>query len=70
MTTEPKTQPDVNLNLNVRGLHKSPTLASNERSRALQAEGRQVYRLGLGQSPFPVPKSKVEALRADQKSVV
>jgi len=64
MTTEPKTQPDVNLNLNVRGLHKSPTLAINERCRVLQAEGRQVYRLGLGQSPFPVPESVVGALRA------
>jgi aspartate aminotransferase len=57
--------PDVNLNLNVRGLHTSPTLAINEKCRALQAEGRHVYRLGLGQSPFPVPESVVEKLRAN-----
>lgn len=55
--------PDKNLNLNVRGLGHSATVAINERSRALQAEGRHVTRLGLGQSPFPVPEPVVEALR-------
>ena len=59
--------PDVHLNLNVRGLHTSPTLAINERSRLLQAEGRHIYRLGLGQSPFPVPESVVEKLRANAR---
>ena len=47
--------PSVHLNLNVRGLGLSATLAINERSAALQAEGRTIRRLGLGQSPFPVP---------------
>jgi aspartate aminotransferase len=47
--------PEVFLNLNVRGMGPSATLAINERSAALQAEGRQILRLGLGQSPFPVP---------------
>jgi aspartate aminotransferase len=51
------------LNLNVRGLSPSATLAINERSAALQAQGRTIYRLGLGQSPFPVPESVVEELR-------
>ncbi|MCB9595828.1 MAG: aminotransferase class I/II-fold pyridoxal phosphate-dependent enzyme [Sandaracinaceae bacterium] len=55
--------PDVHLNLNVRGLPPSATLAINERSNALLAEGRAVYKLGLGQSPFPVPDPVVEALR-------
>ena len=41
------------LNLNVRGLGQSATLAINERSNALRREGRRVYKLGLGQSPFP-----------------
>jgi aspartate aminotransferase len=59
------TPPDVNLNLNVRGLATSPTLAINERCRLLQAEGRHVYRLGLGQSPFPVPESVVEKLKTN-----
>ncbi|MCA9695173.1 MAG: aminotransferase class I/II-fold pyridoxal phosphate-dependent enzyme, partial [Myxococcales bacterium] len=57
--------PDIHLNLNVRGLTASATLAINERSAALVAEGRRVYRLGLGQSPFPVPELVVEALRAN-----
>lgn len=56
--------PWVHLNLNVRGLGQSATLAINERSRQLQAEGRKIYRLGLGQSPFPVPECVVESLRA------
>ncbi|MCC7412179.1 MAG: aminotransferase class I/II-fold pyridoxal phosphate-dependent enzyme [Gammaproteobacteria bacterium] len=53
------------LNLNIRGLGVSATLAINERSAQLQAEGRQVYRLGLGQSPFPVPGPVMEELRAN-----
>jgi aspartate aminotransferase len=47
--------PEVFLNLNIRGMGPSATLAINERSAALQAEGREILRLGLGQSPFPVP---------------
>lgn len=51
------------LNLNVRGLGPSATLAINEHSFALKQAGREIYRLGLGQSPFPVPEVVVEALR-------
>ncbi|HUT55688.1 MAG TPA: aminotransferase class I/II-fold pyridoxal phosphate-dependent enzyme [bacterium] len=51
------------LNLNVRGMGKSATMAVNELSARLIAEGRTVYKLGLGQSPFPVPDCVVEALR-------
>jgi aspartate aminotransferase len=53
------------LNLNVRGLGPSATLAINEHSFALQQAGKQVFRLGLGQSPFPIPESVVAALRAN-----
>ncbi|MDY0084746.1 MAG: aminotransferase class I/II-fold pyridoxal phosphate-dependent enzyme [Bacteroidales bacterium] len=53
----------VNINLNVRGLSQSATLAINEKSRQLISEGRKVYKFGLGQSPFPVPEAVVEALR-------
>ena len=53
----------VHLNLNVRGLDPSATLAINERSNELRSEGRTIYKLGLGQSPFPVPEPVVEALR-------
>jgi aspartate aminotransferase len=56
--------PHAHLNLNVRGLKPSATIAINERSRELQRQGRTVIRLGLGQSPFPVPEVVVEALRA------
>lgn len=51
------------LNLNVRGLGQSPTLAINELSKRLRAKGKHVYRMGLGQSPFPVPTPVVETLK-------
>jgi aspartate aminotransferase len=57
------TEKPVSLNLNVRGLGLSATLAINESCRDLRDQGRPVYNLGLGQSPFPVPKPVVEALR-------
>lgn len=51
------------LNLNVRGLPVSATLGINEVSNRLIAEGKQICKLGLGQSPFPVPEAIVNALR-------
>ena len=56
-------QRPVSLNLNVRGMGPSATLAINERCHDLIRAGRSIYKLGLGQSPFPVPDSVVEALR-------
>jgi len=53
----------TSLNLNVRSLSTSATLAINEKSRQLISEGKTVFRLGLGQSPFPVPDSVVKALQ-------
>jgi aspartate aminotransferase len=44
-------------------LSPSATLAINERSNALVAEGRDIFKFGLGQSPFPVPEVVVQALR-------
>jgi aspartate aminotransferase len=58
-----RNQLPININLNVRGLSQSSTLAINEKSRQLILEGRKVYKFGLGQSPFPVPEPVVEALR-------
>jgi aspartate aminotransferase len=55
--------PGVQLNLRVRGLKNSPTIAINERSDELHRQGRRVFKLGLGQSPFPVPPPVVQALR-------
>ncbi|MCC6903383.1 MAG: aminotransferase class I/II-fold pyridoxal phosphate-dependent enzyme [Polyangiaceae bacterium] len=60
--------PDLRLSFldrRVRGLTASSTLAIQERSRALIAQGKRVYRLGLGQSPFPVPETVVDALKAN-----
>jgi len=54
-----KGQHQVHLNLNVRGLPVSATLGINEESNRLLTEGKQIYKLGLGQSPFPVPGSIV-----------
>jgi aspartate aminotransferase len=51
------------LNLNVRGMPRSATVTINERLAAMRAEGTKVFRLGLGQSPFPVPEPVIEALR-------
>jgi aspartate aminotransferase len=63
-------QNKINLNLNVRGMGPSATLAINEKSEELEKQGRSVYRLGLGQSPFPVPERVIQALRdnAHQKA--
>ncbi|NIP49733.1 MAG: aspartate aminotransferase, partial [Gammaproteobacteria bacterium] len=47
---------EKHLNLNVRGLPVSATLGINELSNKLRAEGKQVFKMGLGQSPFPVPQ--------------
>lgn len=51
------------LNMNVKGLKPSATLAINELSAQMQQAGKKVFKLGLGQSPFPVPEVVVEALR-------
>ena len=53
----------INLNLNIRGLQPSATLAINEQCRQLINQGKEVFRFGLGQSPFPVPESVVDALK-------
>jgi len=63
MEGAPKSNHFVNLNLNVRGLSQSATLLINERSNELIQKGVTVYKLGLGQSPFPVPEIVQEALR-------
>lgn len=54
---------NVSLNLNVRGMGLSATLAIKEQCRVLRAANRHVYDFGLGQSPFPVPSPMVNALR-------
>ena len=63
MTGPPLASP--HLNPNVLGLPPSATLAINERSARLLYEGRKAYRLGLGQSLFPVQHPVVDELRAN-----
>ncbi len=57
--------PEVQLNLNVRGLPPSATVTINEISDRLRSEGKRIFKMGLGQSPFPVPRPVVESLRAN-----
>ncbi len=56
--------PETALEPRLRGMQPSITLAIQERSREREALGLSIARLGLGQSPFPVPTSVVDALRA------
>ena len=48
---------------NLVNLEPSATLAINEKSKKLIAQGKKIYRFGFGQSPFPVPEKIVSALR-------
>lgn len=57
------TGPHRNLNPNVADLKPSPTVAINERSDELRRAGKKIYKLGLGQSPFPVPERVVAELQ-------
>ncbi|KEQ18975.1 pyridoxal phosphate-dependent aminotransferase [Endozoicomonas numazuensis] len=52
------------LSPSVRSLKPSATLKINEESNQLIAQGKSVIKLGLGQSPFPVPEIVVESLQA------
>jgi aspartate aminotransferase len=54
---------DIHLNLRVRGMETSATIAIQELSNKLKAEGATIYKLGLGQSPFPVPDCVVRELK-------
>lgn len=44
-------------------MNVSPTLAMNNLMRHRQESGQKVYKLGFGQSPFPVPQILVDQLR-------
>ena len=44
-------------------LKPSATLAINEESDRLKKSGKKIYKFGFGQSPFPIPKSIVLALK-------
>ena len=44
-------------------LETSATLAINELSQKLEIEGKEIFKFGLGQSPFPVPDIIVKELK-------
>ena len=46
----------MNLNPNIKKVKPSATLAINELSKKLESQGKKIYKFGLGESPFPVPK--------------
>ena len=46
-----------------RNTEPSSTLRINEISNKLLDEGKNVYKFGLGQSPFPVPEILIETLK-------
>jgi aspartate aminotransferase len=48
---------------NLINLAPSATLAINEKSKKLIAQGKKIYRFGFGQSPFPVPEKIVSTLK-------
>ena len=53
----------MDLQHNILGLKTSATLAINELSQQLIKEGKEVFKFGLGQSPFPVPDIIVKELQ-------
>jgi aspartate aminotransferase len=57
---------------NIIGLKTSATLAINELSQKLIKDGKEVFKFGLGQSPFPVPEVIVDELKkhAHQKDYI
>jgi aspartate aminotransferase len=63
ISSKEEDQPRKFLHPQIIDLEESPTLRINKRCREMMAAGRHVYRLGLGQSPFPIPEEVVSALR-------
>ena len=56
---------NTNLNPLFRDLHPSATITINELSQKLISDRKQIYKLGFGQSPFPVPERIVSSLKAN-----
>ena len=57
---------------NLINVKTSATLAINELSNKLERQGKIIYKFGLGQSPFPVPKIVQQELmkNAHQKNYI
>ena len=48
---------------NIVDIKASATLAINELSQQLEKNGQEIFKFGLGQSPFPIPQIVVEELK-------
>ena len=48
---------------NIVDIKTSATLAINELSQQLEKKGQEIFKFGLGQSPFPIPQIIVEELK-------
>jgi len=48
---------------NLKYVKTSSTLSINEISNKLKREGKEIFKFGLGQSPFPVPSNLVNELK-------
>ena len=53
----------MKINANINKVKTSATLEINEKSKFLEKQGKSIYKFGLGQSPFPVPKNIVKELK-------
>jgi len=53
----------VKIKKNIVDIKTSATLAINELSQHLEKKGQEIFKFGLGQSPFPVPQIIVEELK-------
>ena len=51
------------LNKRFKNTEPSSTLRINEISNKLLGEGKNIYKFGLGQSPFPIPEILIETLK-------
>ena len=57
----------VKIKKNIVDIKTSATLAINELSQHLAQKGHEIFKFGLGLSPFPVPKIIVEELKNNSK---
>ena len=53
----------IKIKENLTSIKTSSTLEINELSIKLENEGREIFKFGLGQSPFPVPEIIVDELK-------
>jgi aspartate/methionine/tyrosine aminotransferase len=55
----------MHIKTHIKQIKPSDTLVINQRSKMLSDAGKEIFRFGFGQSPFPVPELIQDALRAN-----